>query len=262
MAGVLDPAVSIFSSGASSVLKYWWVGAIILVLGIIAAILFWVSKFKKKNSQWSHTLKVGLEQSDGSIDPKYKSFKMRRWKHKEEKTAPLFEMAKPLIGSRIFVELEEYSGPTEYTVILGKDGRLYLPIKTIMNKDKGALEVSVKHAGIDRARQDYNTKFEQMNETPKKIDVITLMKLGIYTTLIIVLLILGIQGLKAWGERAPLESQRAQLELQVWEKMGEVMETVDATANTQALMLPDLKEIYGNNIRGAIQNRKNELNRS
>ncbi len=194
-----------------------------------------------------------IELSNGEIDPNDKIIRMRRWKHQEETTAPLFELEEPLIGSRIFVELEGYTGPTSYTIVLGKDGRLYMPTKTIMSKDKGALEVSVKHAGIDRARQNYNNRFEQMNATPNKIDALTLMKYGLWAVSLIVIMVLGITGMKTWGERASFDAEKERLELQTWQEMGDVMETVQAVLNTLALITPDLKSKYGNNLQGAIK---------
>ncbi len=262
MAKIIDSATGILSGGLAGVLKYWWVMAIVAGLGIVGTVLWWLTKLKKKNTQWTHKLNVKIELANGEIDPKEKVFKMRRWKHKDENTPPLFELDKPLIGSRIFVELEEYSGPTTYTVVLGRDGRLYIPTKIVMSKDKNALEVSVKHAGIDRARQQYNTRFEQMNATPSKIDALTLMKYGLYATAIIVILVLGITGIKAWGERASYDASAAQAEVRSWEMMEEVMQSIQSVLNTQALMIPDLKEMYGYNLQSAIRSEKERLNQS
>lgn len=262
MVSPIDSASGIFSSGFDGVLKYWWVLAILAVLGILAAVLWWAGKFKKKNTQWTHKLKVKIELPNGEIDPKESVFKMRRWKHKDEKTPPLFELEKPLIGSRIFVELEEYSGPTTYTVILGIDGRLYIPTKTIMCRDKNALEVSAKHAGIDRARQQYNARFEQMNATPSKIDALTLLKYGLWATALIVLLVLGITGIKAWGDRASYDASAATAQVRSWEVMEEVMIAAESLLNTQALLIPDLKELYGQNLQSAIKSQKLDLNQS
>lgn len=254
MAG-LDPAIGLLSGGLG-ILEYWWVVAILAVLVIIGFCLWFFSKYRQKNSQWTHKLITLIELPNGEIDPKEAIIRMRRWKHKDEITAPLFELENPLLGSRIFPELEEYSGPTAYTVVLGVDGRIYLPTKTVMSKDKKALEVSVKHAGIDRARQNYSTRFEQMNATPSKIDALTLMKYGLWGLAIIAAMIVGITGLKSWGENAGFDAQEQQLKLQTWEQMNDVMITVQSVLNTQALIIPDLKDKYGNNLQAAIKNSK------
>lgn len=251
----LDPAIGVLSGGLG-ILKYWWVIAIFGVLIAIGLGLWFFSKWRQKNSQWTHTLITLIELPNGELDSKELVIRMRRWKHKDEETAPLFELEKPLLGSRIFVELEEYVGPTSYKIVLGKDGRIYLPTKTTINRDKKALEVSVKHAGIDRARQDYNNQFEKMNATPSKIDGLTLMKYGLWGMTIVAVMILGITGLKTWGERAGFETQKEQVELQTWQQMAEVMETVESVLNTQALIIPDLKDVYGNNLQAAIKNSK------
>lgn len=256
MAG-LDPAIDLLSGGLG-ILKYWWVAAIIVFL-LIGGFCAWYFKlWRKKDDQWTHTLNVMIESSSGEIEPKTVVHKMRRWKHKDENTPPLFELEHPLIGSRIFVELEKYSGKTSYDVILGNDGRLYIPTKTIMCRDKNALEVSAKHAGIDRARQSYTNNFEKMNESPSKIDGLTLLKYGLWGLIIIVSMVVAITGLKAWGENAGFNAQEQQLKLQVLEEMGKVMETVESVLNTQALIIPDLKDKYGNNLQSAIQSAKEE----
>ncbi len=257
--GVLGPALDIFSGGISA---YLWVVMIVVVFGIVGAVVWWVTKYKKKDTQWTHNLNVRIELPNGEIDEKVIIHKMRRWKHKDQRTPPLFELENPLIGSRIFVELEKYIGTTTYEVVLGNDGRLYLPTKTIMCRDKNALEVSVKHAGIDRARQQYSDRFEEMNATPTKIDALTLLKYGLYATAIIVILILGITGIKAWGERASYDAAAADAQVRSWEIMGEVMISIESVLNTQALLIPDIKSIYGNNLQSAIENSKEELNQS
>ena len=257
--GTFDPAVSMFAGGASSFLQYWWIIAIFIVLAIGGVGAWYATQYKKKNGQWTHTLNVQIEQPDGTIADKVKVFKMRRWKHKTEMTAPLFEMDNPLTGSRIFVELEQYAGYTSYNVVLGNDGRLYVPKKTIMSKDKNALLVSVKHAGIDRTRQGYNNRFEQMNATPSKIDGLTMLKYGLYALVIICILIMSIVGLKSWGERASHEAEAARLELEIMDKMASAMVLMESVMNTQALVIPDLKKVYGNNLQAAIINQKNNL---
>ena len=262
MASSFEPAKDIFSSGMSGLLSWWWVVLLVVILGIIGVVVWWISKYKKKNSQWTHSLIVKFELPNGEIDSKEKTIKMRRWKHKDEATPPLFELETPLIGSRIFTELEKYSGRTSYEVVLGNDGRLYIPTKVMMCKDKNALEVSVKHAGIDRARQQYNNRFEQMNETAKKIDLLTLMKYGIYATIIICIMIVAMTGIKSWGEKAQYDAASAQAEVASWDAMGETMESVNSALNTVTLILPDLKILYGNNLQGAIKGQKQNLNQS
>lgn len=258
----VESAGGLLASGLGGILKYWWIILAISVIIIIGAIAWWIKKYKQKNGQWTHKLYVDIELPNGEIDKKEIVFNMRRWKHKDEKTAPLFELEKPLIGSRIFVELEKYSSTTSYRVVLGNDGRLYIPTKTMMCRDKNALEVSVKHAGIDRARQQYNNRFEQMNATPSKIDALTLMKYGLYSIAIILVFVLGLTALKEWGNKASYDASAAQAEVRSWEVMEEVMTSAESLLNTQALLIPDLKKLYGNNLQGAINNQKSDLDDS
>lgn len=254
MAG-LDPAIGLLSGGLG-LLKYWWVAAIIVFL-LIGGFCAWYFKlWGKKSSQWTHTLNVTIELSNGDLDPNVVVHKMRRWKHKDENTPPLFELENPLIGSRIFVELEKYSGKTSYDIVLGSDGRIYVPTRTIMCRDKNALEVSVKHAGIDRARQSYTNDFEKMNETPSKIDGLTLLKYGLWGLIVIVSMVVAITGLKEWGANAGFDAQEQQYKLETAKQMGEVMLIVESILNTQALIIPDLKDKYGNNLQAAIKNAK------
>lgn len=251
----MDPAIGLLSGGMG-ILKYWWVVAIIAGLFLLGFCAWYFKLWRKKSEQWTHKLNVTIELANGELDQNITVHKMRRWKHKDENTPPLFELEKPLIGSRIFVELEKYSGATSYDVVLGNDGRLYIPTSVKMCRDKNALEVSVKHAGIDRARQHYTNRFEQMNETATRIDGLTLLKYGLWGLIIIVTMVVIITGLKEWGETAGFDAQEQQLKLQTWEEMGKVMITVESVLNTQALIIPDLKDKYGNNLQAAIKNAK------
>ena len=261
--GSFDPAVGMFAGGIANLLKYWWVGALIIGGGIIAGVVWYIKVWKKKNGQWTHELTVRFETPSGDInDNETTVIKMRRWKHKDEITAPLFELEKPLTGSRIFVELEKYSSRTAYEIVLGNDGRIYLPTKTTMCRDENALQVSVKHAGIDRARQGYANRYEQQNATPKKIDGLTLLKYGFMITVTICLMIVMITGLKEWSSQAQYKSAAAQAETASWEAMDETMDAVNSALNTVTLILPDLKGLYGNNIQGAIKGKKEALNQS
>ena len=238
------------------ILKYWWILALLAFLAILGFCAWYFKLWRRKSEQWTHKLNVTIELANGELDSKIVVHKMRRWKHKDESTAPLFELERPLIGSRIFVELEKYTGATSYDIILGNDGRLYIPEKTIMCRDKNALEVSVKHAGIDRARQHYTNRFEQMNETASRIDGLTLLKYGLWGLIIIVTMVVAITGLKEWGETAGYDAQEQQYKLETAKQMGDVMIIVESILNTQALIIPDLKDKYGNNLQAAIRDAK------
>lgn len=257
--GSFGPALDIFASGISG---YIWILIILVVLGIVGVVVWWATVYKKKDKQWTHALNVKIELADGTISPFPIVHKMRRWKHKDATTAPLFELEKPLLGSRIFVELEQYFDGTSYEIVLGNDGRIYVPTTTIMLRDKNALQVSVKHAAIDRARQSYSERFEEMNATPKKIDALTLLKYGLIGLVIIVFMVLGLTAIKSWGERASYAAASAEAEVRAWETMDKVMTSVESVVNTQALMIPGLKQTYGNNLQGAIKNAKDQLNQT
>ena len=105
----LDSATDLLSSGLSGILKYWWIVAILVVLAIVAAIVWWIGKFKGKNGQWTHKLNVMIELPNGELDPKLMVFNMRRWKHKDENTPPLFELEKPLIGLQVLLEHPQFN---------------------------------------------------------------------------------------------------------------------------------------------------------
>ena len=109
----LEPATSIFKGGFSNLTSYSYflIPLIVIVAGFLG---IWVYKtYKRKNTQWTHTLRVrrvlGLngELSNPVIH------RMRRFPL--IKKAEIFELEKPLLGGYLIPELDEYSGLNEFS---------------------------------------------------------------------------------------------------------------------------------------------------
>lgn len=256
---VLEPARNMFGGTLTGLFKYSWVlFPLVIIVAIIGAI-FLYKTFKKKNSQWTHKLKVRRvlhvtdnENSKRKIlsDPVY--IKMRRFPL--IKKAEVFELENPLLGGYLLPELDRYSGENEFSIILDTNNRIYTNLGEYFDPDKRCVNVSAKHSEIDIQRANLKADFQNINKVNKRVEWATIAKYAFLTIFVLAVMIVTIVGLTKWGDAQSekVELQRAQAE--TMRNINEAMETMEAVVNTQKLeILPLLKEIYGtNNIQGVI----------
>jgi len=163
----LKPAGSLFTGVIPKIMSYAWVlFPVVIIIGLILAV-FVFKTFKKKNSQWTHKLKVrrvlpgGLAQK-GAIqklrlsDPVY--MKMRRFPL--IKKAEVFELENPLLGGYLMPELDVYSGDNEFSIILDLNNRIYTNQGEFFDPDKNCVDVSAKHSEIDIQRSNLKANFQ------------------------------------------------------------------------------------------------------
>jgi hypothetical protein len=238
----LEPATSMFSGGLSRIFSYAWllIPIIIIVGGFMAVWLY--KKIKDKKGQWTHTLRVRrVLQDDRLTDPIF--HKMRRFPL--IKKAEVFELEKPLLGSYLIPELDEYSGHNEFSIILDKNNRIYTNKGEFFIPDKSSVNVSAKHSEIDIQRQNLKANFQNINAINKRIEWATIAKYAFMITAIIAASIVLIVGIQKWAETQDIRAQEAQASLDTMKELKSVMQTIEGTKNTDILILDKLKELYG-----------------
>ena len=249
----LEPATSIFKGGFSNLTSYSYflIPLIVIVAGFLG---IWVYKtYKRKNTQWTHTLRVrrvlGLngELSNPVIH------RMRRFPL--IKKAEIFELEKPLLGGYLIPELDEYSGLNEFSLILDKNNRIYTNKGEFFNPDKSSVYVSAKHSEIDVQRQNLKANFQNINKINKRVEWATIAKFAMISIAIVAVLILGIVGIQNWGEAQEQKAAQAQAEAHTMEQLALAMKTMEATVNVQQLQLTKmLEQMYGtSNLQGIIK---------
>lgn len=247
----LAPAGDVMVSGIAKLASYAsWLIPLVIVIAL-GFIFWWVSKIKDKKKQWTHNLKVRRVLQDGRVTDVL-IHKMRR--SPLEKRANLFELEKPLLGCYLIPELEEYSGLNEFSIILDKNNRIFLDKGTFFNPDKGYSQISARHAEIDIQLSRTKEKFQNINQINKRLEWSQIAKYGFGVIGVIAIMIIGIVAVQAWGEAQVSKAQQAQAEAQMMANLASVMESNEAVVNTQLLILPKLKDLYGTqNIQSAIK---------
>lgn len=250
MAGLqetIKPATSMFKGGLSNISWVFW---LVIALGVILAIIFIVSKVKRKKNQWTHTLKVRRVLQNGILsDPIV--HRMRRFPL--IKGAEVFELEKPLLGTYLFPELDSYSGINEYSIILDNNNRIYTNKGEFFKPDKRSVEVSAIHSEIDIQLSNLKTKFQNINKVKKRLEWEDIAKYAFLGLLIIAIMIVSIVGISNWSDAQEQKAEAEKANAEAMSQLADVMEANEAVINLLNLMLPELKELKGtNNIQSLI----------
>jgi len=251
----LAPATSMFSGGFGRIASYAWIliPIAIVIFGFMGVWLY--KKYKKMDSQWTHTLKVRRVLQNNLLTD-YIIHKMRRFPL--IKKAEVFELEKPLLGAYLIPELDEYSGHNEFSIILDKNNRIYTNKGEFFMPDASSVNVSAKHSEIDIQRQNLKANFQNINSVGKRVGWAEILKYGAIIIGIVAIVIVAIVGLQRWGEAQEFKSQEAQATAAMMESLNEAMETMQGTKNTDVLILDKLRDLYGtNNIQSIIRSKTN-----
>ncbi len=244
LAEISGPATTTFSGTFAKIMSYAWVlFPIAIILFIAGGIWIWKT-IKKKNSQWTHKLRVKRVGNDNRILPDEEIIRMRRFPL--IKKAEVFELEKPLLGGYLLPELDQYSGLNEYAIIIDTNNRIYTNKGEFFIKDKSSINVSAKHSEIDISRATLKADFQNINKVSKRVEWATIAKYIALTVFIIFGFILALQGISKWGEAQESKAIEAQAQAQAMQSLSEAISTMEATVNTQKLeILPLLQELYG-----------------
>jgi len=239
----LKPATDILSGGFANLASYAWflIPIVVIIAGFMGVWLF--QRVRKKNSQWTHTLKVRRVLNDNRLsDPIIQ--RMRRFPL--IKKAEVFELEKPLLGGYLLPELDEYSGLNEFSIILDKNNRIYTNKGEFFNPTESSVNVSAKHSEIDIQRQNLKANFQNINKINKRLEWATIAKYAFMMVAIIAITIIAIVAIQNWGESKQYAAQEAQAEAIAMENLASAMKTIEGTVNTQQLQIQKmLEELYG-----------------
>lgn len=216
---------------------------IIFVVGVLGILGFMYYLNKKSKTQWTHILNV-YRVIDGNRLTKPMQVKMRRFPLIKE--AEVFQLETAVLGSFLFPEPDKYTGKDQYDIVIDDSNRLYTPKDILFNKDKGSVEISCKHAGLDIAFSELKSKYQELNQVTKKIDLREMVKWGVLMFCMILITIVLIKGIGAWTEAKEFDKDKAIAEAETMEILAGAMITIDSAVNTQgSVVLPLIKEIYG-----------------
>lgn len=174
--------------------------------------------------------------------------------------AEVFELEKPLLGSYLLPELDEYSGHNEFSIILDKNNRIYTNKGEFFDPAKSSVNVSAKHSEIDIERSNLRSKYQNINAVSKRIEWATIAKYAMMSIAIIAITIMAIVGLQKWGESQDSKAAIAQAEVAMVEQLNEALQQVESNSNVNLLIIDKLNELYdGKNIQSVIKESKGEV---
>lgn len=232
-----------FSNMLNVISKYWWIVAIIGGAVIFIGIAFWLSKIKRKKTQWTHKFLVRRLLQNGTLTPEI-IHRARRFPL--EKGVEMFELEKPILGSYIIPQPGEYTGINEFSIVLDSYNRIYLNKGFRFNKDKQSIDVSCVHAGIDVEFANQKDKWQQAHKVEKRITTAELIKAGLKIIGIIAIVIISITALKQWGEAQKYKAESDQAQAEAMRHINEAVQTMEKVVNTQQLqIIPMLEALYG-----------------
>jgi len=252
---VLAPAAGMFSGTFAKLAKYWWVLFLFVGIFIAIAVVFWIKMLRAKKDQWTHTLVVRRVLQNNLLS-KPVVHKMRRFPL--IKKAEVFELEHALLGGYLIPELDKYSDVNEFSIILDNNNRIYTNTGEFFDPDKSSVHVSAKHSEIDIQRSNLKADFQNINKVNKRVEWATIAKYAFMTVAILAVMVVSIVAIQNWGEAHAADVQAASSEAAAMKSLADAMDTVQATVNTQNLMIPKLQELTGTkNIQSAI-NEANE----
>lgn len=232
-----------FTSMINALAKYWWIIAIIAGMGIFIGIAYWLSRVKKKKTQWTHKIKVRRQLQNGDLTPEVIHLARR---FPLEKGVEMFELQKAILGSYLMPQPGEYTGINEFSIILDPYNRIYLNKGYKFNKDKQSIEVSAVHAGIDVEMANMKDKWQQAHKVEKRITTAELIRAGLKLIGIIAIVIIAIVALRQWGEAQQYKAQSDQAQADAMRHINEAVQTMEKVVNTQQLqIIPMLEALYG-----------------
>lgn len=245
MVELFSNVLKMMGRGVGWLFQFGVVSYILIGLMIVAALfglIYFLHMARKKKKQWTHKIKVRRLLQDGTLTPEI-IIKMRRFPL--EQGVEMFELEKAILGSYLIPQPGEYTGLNEFSIILDSNNRIYVNKGYKFNKDNQSIEVSAVHAGIDVEMSNMKQKWQQAHKVDKKLTTAELIKAGLKALGIVAIVILGIMGIKEWGQAQQYKAAAEQSQAQAMKDLSDAMLTVQATVNTQELMIiPMLKAMY------------------
>jgi len=248
-------SLSSFKSGFIGLTSYIWILWIFVPLAILIFGVWIYKIWKKKKTQWTHTLSVRRVLTNGLLS---KENKIRMKRFPLIKNASIFELENPFLGSYLMMELDSYTGTNEFSVIIDKNNRIYINTGEKFDPDSSSIIVSAKHAGIDLAFEDLKGDWQNIHKVEKRVEWSQIAKFAMIGLLIIASMVVIIKGVGQWGENHKIDAERSLAEAEVMRNLADAMDTAKSTMNTQLLILDLLKKNYGtNNIQEIIREKNN-----
>lgn len=253
MAVDMSAAGDMYAGSFATVLDYWWIILLVIIMGVLGTIGYIASQMKKNKGLWN--LKIRVRQEDtlnNKIDIDPFIIKARRITLKNGLKMNYLE--KPILGKKLMPLLNYYTKPGVYDILLTSDNRIFL-ITGIEGIDKvrKVLNVGFRYPGIDQDFDELNNDYAKLNQQDSKssfLDFIKYASIGIFAVCALVALIIGGN---YWIEAKQSDAAISSAQLEIFEGLEKTAQYNLEFANAMNLLIPKLNEMYGTkNLRSQI----------
>lgn len=254
MAEPLDVAVGTITAGWGGLAKYGWVFAAVIGFVIIAGILFLVAYSVKTKAKWNIQMRVRQEDKQHHsiyLDPKIIKGKRVTLSN----GLRLIYLETPILGKKLFPNLNHYTKPGVYDLIVTADNRIFLidGIESI-DEERKKLKVGVRYPGIDYSLDEVNRDHAALNKADKRSDLLGIVKAASIAIIAIVIMVIFIVGITKWSESRETELAIDDAQIQLFASMDQTQKTQLEQTNSMILLTERLKQVMGS------ENLRNTLN--
>lgn len=255
----LDTAIGTITGSWDTLGKYAWVGGIFIGLLILAAVIFLIAHWKKSKLKWNVLFRIRQENKQHGtlyLDP----VEIKGKRVTLSNGLRLIFLEKEILGKRLFPNLNHYTRPGVYDLIITADNRIFL-IDGIsgIDEQRKELKVGIRYPGIDYSLEEVNRDHAKLNKLDRKSDLLGIVKAASIAVVAIVLLIGLIIGGKYYIENQQIKAQISQSELELFEQLQTFQIASAEQTDSMIILVDKLRDIVGDqSIRSALLESKNE----
>jgi hypothetical protein len=255
----LDTALGTITGSWNVLGKYSWVFVILFILIILGIIIFFFAYWRKTKLKWNVLFRIRQENKQhGTIylDP----IEIKGKRITLSNGLRLIYLEKEILGKRLFPNLNHYTRPGVYDLIITADNRILL-IDGIsgIDHERKELKVGIRYPGIDYSLEEVNRDHAKLNKLDRKSDLLGIIKAASIAIVAIVLLVALIIGGKYYIENQEIKAQISQAELQLFEELQASQVVALEQTDSMIILVDKLREVVGDqSIRSALLEAKNE----
>jgi len=244
MAEPMDVAVgTMTSSWGPALAKYGWVFAAVIGLIIIGGIVFLVAYSVKTRAKWNLTFRIRQEDKrHGTIylDPTVIKGKRITLSN----GLRLIYLEKPILGKKLIPNLNHYTRPGVYDLIISADNRIFL-IDGIegIDEQRKLLKVGIRYPGIDYSLDEVNRDHAKLNKADRKSDLLGIVKAASIAVVAIVILLVVIVGGKYWLDAKEIDASISESEIRLYQGLETYQEAQVEQTNAMMLLVDKMKDL-------------------
>lgn len=255
----LDTALGTITGSWGIIGKYAWVFGIFFILIILGIIIFFFAYWRKTKLKWNVLFRIRQENKQHGtlyLDPT----EIKGKRVTLSNGLRLIYLEKEILGKRLFPNLNHYTRPGVYDLIITADNRIFL-IDGIsgIDHERKELKVGIRYPGIDYSLEEVNRDHAKLNKLDRKSDLLGIVKAASIAIVAIVLLIALIIGGKYYIENQQIKAQISQAELQLFEELQTYQVASSEQTDSMIILVDKLREVVGDqSLRSALLEAKNE----